>query len=376
MPAPEILCDLVLLSWNHLEETQPCLETLFAHTSVASRLFIVDNGSEAPVRDFLSKVAAQGSIREVILLQNETNEGFPKGMNRGIKASSAPYVCLLNNDLRFTAGWLEELIAVSSANPRVGVVNPASSTFSEYPAAGETPQAYAARRVARKGEYTEVGMCIGFCMLITRPVIDKIGGLTEEVHRIFFEDEDFCVRAQHAGFMCVVAQGAYVFHAEHKTVKKMPEREALFSGNQRWCHEKWGRWVRVAWPHLKPLAPGSEELRRYLNLMTGWARKRAHVYAYCPMPAGLSGRQLYESVGLVPHADVRWHPVPSGIAGLGAILRIILRQKKRFDIIVAPDDAWANLAKLFSWAHRAPVVVESNQEGLSDLWKQKSRSVP
>ena len=291
----EILCDLVLLSWNHLEETQPCLETLFANTTVASRLFIVDNGSEPSVREFLSKVKPQGSIQNVTLLQNEKNEGFPKGMNRGIKASSAPYVCLLNNDLRFTAGWLEELIAIAKSNPHVGVVNPASSTFGEYPAAGETPQAYADRRPLRKGQYTEVGMCIGFCMLIARSVIDKIGGLTEEVHRIFFEDEDFCVRAQHAGFMCVVAEGAYVFHAEHKTVKKMPEREALFSGNQRWCHEKWGRWVRVAWPRFTRPVPGSEELRQWLNQVTGWARKRVHVYAYCPMPAGFSGRQLFSN---------------------------------------------------------------------------------
>ena len=148
----EILCDLVLLSWNHLEETQPCLETLFANTTIPSRLFIVDNASEPPVRDFLSKVKPQGAIQEVILLQNEKNEGFPKGMNRGIQASSAPYICLLNNDLRFTAEWLEELIAVACANPQVGVVNPASSTFGERPSSGETPQAYAARRAPRKGQ--------------------------------------------------------------------------------------------------------------------------------------------------------------------------------------------------------------------------------
>ena len=46
----EPACDLILLSWNQWEETQPCLESLFACTDVPCRLFIVDNGSEPAVR--------------------------------------------------------------------------------------------------------------------------------------------------------------------------------------------------------------------------------------------------------------------------------------------------------------------------------------
>ena len=118
------ICDLVLLSWDHLEQTQPCLETLIGSTRVPCRLLIVDNGSEAPARQFLAGVQPRGAIQEVRLIQNETNEGFPRGMNRGIQASSAPYVCLLNNDLRFTHGWLEEMLAVAEANPQIGVLNP------------------------------------------------------------------------------------------------------------------------------------------------------------------------------------------------------------------------------------------------------------
>ena len=138
MPAADILCDLILLSWNHWEETKPCLESLFATTDVPSRLYIVDNGSEPPVRRFLANIKPRGAIREVIFLQNEKNEGFPAGMNRGIRASSAPYVCLLNNDLLFASGWLRELINVIGTGLNIGVVNPASSTFGEWPKDGES----------------------------------------------------------------------------------------------------------------------------------------------------------------------------------------------------------------------------------------------
>ena len=369
----EILCDLVLLSWNHLEETRPCLETLLNSTTVPSRLFLVDNGSEPSVREFLRGVQPRGAVREVVLLQNEANEGFPRGMNRGIRASTAPFVCLLNNDLRFTRGWLEELIEVARANPDVGVVNPESNTFGNRPPAGMGLEAYAERLRERRGAFTEVGMCIGFCFLITRELITRIGGLSEEVERIFFEDEDFCMRSQAAGYRCAVAAASYVWHAEHQTVKKMPEREALFSRNRHWCEERWGRRLRLAWPRFVPLQPGSEELRRWLEQLLQWTRRRNHVYVYSPMPPGLSVDALFRSAGLVPHADIHWHPVPERLARAASLAMILKRRKKPFDIIVAPDPGWGRLMDRLRWAHQAAVVPDTDPSRLEETWKSKSR---
>ena len=367
------VCDLVLLSWNHLEQTQPCLESLFETTRVPVRLFIVDNGSEPPVRAFLRSVTPRGSVSEVVLLQNETNEGFPLGMNRGIGASTARFVCLLNNDLQLTDGWLEELLDVARADPTIGVVNPASSTFGDRPPSGMSIQEYAERLRARKGRYTEVGMCIGFCMLIKREVLDRVGRLSEEVERAFFEDEDFCMRAQQAGYRCVVAAGAYVYHAEHQSVQEVPEREALFRRNQTWCNQKWGRRIRVAWPRFEPVVPGSEELRRWLERLAARARRRAHVYVYCPLPAELSGEALFRSVDLIPHADIHWYRIPRPVASLAAMSLILRRQKKRFDVVAAPEPGWARLMRGLRWLHRADVIPQENEEALTALWQTKSR---
>ena len=369
------VCDLILLSWNHLEQTRPCLESLFRTVRTPARLFIVDNGSAPDVRAFLRSVTPQGSVTEVVLLQNETNEGFPRGMTRGIKASPAPAVCLLNNDLLFTPGWLEEMLSVVQHNPSVGVVNPTSNNFSNRPPAGVSLDAYAKQLKRFTGQFTEVGMCIGFCFLITRAVLDRLGGLTEEVERIFFEDEDFSVRAQRAGFQCVVAEAAYVFHAEHQTVSKMPEREALFTKNRRWCHGRWGKWVRMAWPRFTPVVPGSQELRQWLELLLGWARRRSHVYVYSPLPQGMTKNELFRSVGLAPHADIRWHPIPPWMPRLASAGSILSRQKKRFDIIVAPDAPWAQAVERLQWLHSAAVVPGSDEPRLASAWRAASRSL-
>ena len=367
-----IVCDLVLLSWNHLEETRPCLESLLETTRVPCRLLIVDNGSEPDVRNFLSVVKPRGAIKDVQLLQNETNEGFPRGMNRGIQASTSQYVCLLNNDLRFAVGWMREMMRVAEANPTVGVINPTSSTFGNYPPRGMSLQAYADSLLARSGRFVEVGMCIGFCMLIKREVLDKVGGLSEEVERIFFEDEDFCMRAQRAGYRSVVAEAAYVYHAEHKTVQKMPEREGLFSRNRKWCEEKWGRRLRVAWPRFAPVIPGSPELRAFLDRVVAVVRERTLVYVYAPIPEGMTGPALFESVGLVPHADVHWRAVPEPVAALASAGYILKRRKKRFDIITAPQPAWGRSLRSLRWLHQAGVVAQDDEAALRVQMKRRA----
>jgi len=369
-----ILCDLILLSWNHLEQTQPCLESLFQCTDVPSRLFIVDNGSEPAIRAFLQGVRPRGMVQEVVCFQHETNEGFPRGMNRGIRASSAPFVCLLNNDLLFTRGWLQELIGIANANPAIGVVNPTSNTLGNIPPKGQSLKGYAESLKSFHDRYTEVGMCIGFCMLVKRELLDRIGGLSEEVERIFFEDEDFSLRAQQAGFRCVVAAGSYVFHAEHQTVRKMPEREALFSRNRRWCEAKWGRPLRMAWPRFTPVAPASEDLRQWLERLMTWARRRTYLYVYCPLPTETTLEDLFRSVNLIPHADIHWDRLPRSCPQLVATSLILRRRKKPFDVIAAPTYHWGQWMHRLRWLHRADVLPQDDEAQLTLQWRQKSHS--
>lgn len=363
-------CDLILLSWNHQEETQPCLDSLFQATDVPARLLIVDNGSEPPVRRFLAAVKPRGMITEVRLLQNERNEGFSRGMNRGIRASTAPYVCLLNNDVRVTRGWLRQMLAVADAHPTIGVVNPDHTT-----ADGEqaTLEVRADRLAAQRGRYTELGMCNGFCMLVKRDVLDRIGLLSEEVERIFFEDEDFCMRAKVAGYQCVFAHAAFVRHTEHRTVGRMREREALFERNRHWCYQQWGGWIRVAWPRLTPILPGSQDLRVWLERLLYWARHRGYVYVDCPTPAGMSKEALFASVGLAAHGDIYWRPLPRVGARWTALGRILKRRKKPFDIIVAEDEASVHRLQRWAWWHQAIVVRDTDDNALERAWSHRSR---
>jgi cellulose synthase/poly-beta-1,6-N-acetylglucosamine synthase-like glycosyltransferase len=52
----------------------------------------------------------------------------------------------------------------------------------------------------------------GFCLLTKRQVVDDIGGFDEQFLIGNYEDDDYCLRAQLAGYKLLVAQDTYVHH--------------------------------------------------------------------------------------------------------------------------------------------------------------------
>src|SRR5262249_47987764 len=150
----------------------------------------------------------------VVVLRNETNRGFAAGCNQGLAAACGDYLVLLNNDTEVTAGWLDGLVAWALSDwPHVGLVGPVTS-YAAPPQEGRvesrTPQelaAFAARRRAEHaGKALVVERLVGFCLLVRRDVLERLGGgLDEQFALGFFEDDDLCVRARAAGFRLLVA---------------------------------------------------------------------------------------------------------------------------------------------------------------------------
>ena len=256
-------CDLVLLTWNHLEVTQSCLESLFAHTDLPSRLVIVDNGSDQTgVKEYLESIKPSGSIRQVTLLRNEQDLGFSKGMNSGLRfclsQNPAPYLCVISNDVIFTQGWLSELVCVPEKNPTVGLVNPNSTNFGFYPPAkGNRQEVESKTRTDKrlvideinkygvkisysfKGRWQELGSCIGFCMLVKREVLEKIGLFDEVYGMAYYEDADLSKRAQSTGYICALARGSYVYHEQGESFGKHREKSSLFLKNEELFYSRW-----------------------------------------------------------------------------------------------------------------------------------------
>lgn len=88
-----------------------CLQSI-AGQSVAPRGVIVfDNGSPSPLQ-----------VEGVRLLRSATNIGFAAGVNEAYRASSAPFIALVNNDVVLDPGWLASVRQAMDADPRAAAV--------------------------------------------------------------------------------------------------------------------------------------------------------------------------------------------------------------------------------------------------------------
>ena len=251
-----ILCDLVLLTWNRLDLLKPCIERILRYTDVSTRLIVVDNGStDADALEYLRNLKGGGCV-EATVLRRPQNGAIAAALNEGLAQTRAPWVCLLNNDILVTEGWLSEMISVAQSHPRLGFLNPMSNEFGLSPRRGQTPDTLATRCRKFRGRWMENTGCVGFCALLPRHVRNQVGYFDETLQPMYFEDADYSLRIQNAGFLCGIAQGAYVYHHGGATLRHDGLRGERFQENEDRFFKKWARPrpLRIAWI----LPPSSE----------------------------------------------------------------------------------------------------------------------
>ena len=123
-------------------------------------------------------------------------------------------------------------------------------------------QAFAGRwRDEHRGQWFTVPKLSGFCLLMTRAVYEKVGGLDERFGLGFFDDDDLAERARRAGFELAVAHDLFVHHFGSRTFAgNGVDATRVLDENARRFADKWGlqqtNGRRVA---LRPFAGKSAE---------------------------------------------------------------------------------------------------------------------
>ncbi|MGB9683276.1 MAG: glycosyltransferase, partial [bacterium] len=207
------LTSIIILTLNNLEYTKKCIESIRKYTPEPYELIVVDNGSKDGTVEYLEN---QPDIK---LVKNPTNVGFAMGNNMGMKLAKGDYVVILNNDTIVTQGWLTRFIACAESDPSVGIVGPRSNYVAgaqliknvSYGNDIDAMQEFARKwSLENSGKYDETVRVIGFCMLVKREVIEKIGGFDPLYESGNFEDDDFCIRAIRAGFKIKITHDVFI----------------------------------------------------------------------------------------------------------------------------------------------------------------------
>ncbi|MEE9170187.1 MAG: glycosyltransferase [bacterium] len=242
------LTSIIILAFNGAEQTKRCLASIEAFTTQPHEVIIVDNGSTDETPELLRKYkTSHGNVR---VITNPENLGFAPGNNQGISAASGEYVLLLNNDTVVTDGWLDGLLKAVNLHPEIGLAGPMTNyVFSSLQkveevnySSEEELQTFAREfKEGNRGSHVvTTEKLVGFCLLIKRAVINKIGLLDENFGIGNFEDDDFCLRTRLAGFEFVVAGDVFIHHEGNYSFKENKiDYQDHMSKNLERFRQKW-----------------------------------------------------------------------------------------------------------------------------------------
>jgi GT2 family glycosyltransferase len=272
-----------------LQNTAPCLESIFRNGARGDfEVIVVDNSSSDGTQAYLTDMMEREPRLRCVF--NKSNRGFAGGNNDGLKIASGSFLILLNSDCVVTKNWIEGLTALPAQDPAIGLAGPVSNSVGNEQrifTRGITPEEIIEEGLTwvsnSRGGRFETEMLSFFCVAMRRDVLDRVGMLDEDFGLGFYEDDDYCMRARHAGYKLVCAEDVFVYHrgggsfgrVGNETRKMMKENRRKFENKYSCRLERTHprkRQLRVIEGYLDDVArdqPGSETSHSGGNLNPG-----------------------------------------------------------------------------------------------------------
>jgi len=248
---------VVILTWNGLEYTKPCLASVLAHSDTSrTEIVVVDNGSTDGTVEYLKTVPGIATVF------NNANLGFVKGNNAALKLIAPDRdVILLNNDTVIDdPDWIEKLQRTAYSGDKIGVVGCRIKRLDgeDFQHAGTyiPDRTYWGQQFG-SGEQDinqypydrDVEGVVFACVYIRRDLMDVIGFLDEDFFS-YYEDSDYCLKARQAGFRVVNCGSLTIRHREHgSTSANKVSHSEMFLKSQETFLGKWKEVLDARYPY-------------------------------------------------------------------------------------------------------------------------------
>ncbi|MCI9592476.1 MAG: glycosyltransferase [Lachnospiraceae bacterium] len=214
--------DIIIPIYNAFDDLTKCIESILRHTNLSQNglILINDASPDERIASYLDSLSAEN----ITVIHNKKNLGFSGNINKGIELSNRD-VLLLNSDTLVTVNWLEKIQFCAYSDPSIGTVTPLSNnaTLCSVPVfchENSLPEGFSLDDYAALIEnvslrkYPLLPVANGFCMFIKRCVIEDIGLFDSETFgRGYGEENDFCYRAEQAGYRHVMCDDTYIYHS-------------------------------------------------------------------------------------------------------------------------------------------------------------------
>jgi GT2 family glycosyltransferase len=255
----------VIVTFNSASVIDACLEAV-SKMAPSSTVVVVDNAStDSTVEQVRARMPAHPGLR---LIANPGNRGFAAAVNQGVRAAGdVGFVWLLNPDTSVQTP-LDDLIKASrqyglAAGKLVDASGRAQAGFTvrRLPTpASLILELFGINRLWPSNpvnrQYRELDRDLdqpgpveqpaGAFLMVRRDVWEKLGGLDERFHPVWFEDVDFCRRALAAGYRIEYVPAVAAIHEGGHSVGRIPPGcRAVY-----WCVSL----LKYSDKHFRPIA--------------------------------------------------------------------------------------------------------------------------
>jgi GT2 family glycosyltransferase len=197
---------IIVVNWNGKKWLDRCIRSILDQSYGSIELIVVDNGSSDGSIKYMS-----GLYPEVIIVPLETNLGFGRGNDAGIKRSSGDYILLFNNDAWADRDLIDNLMGELKLRC-LDLIAPRENDYENryVPRVSSTIDLLGHpvfRSEARPSLYVQ-----GVSMLFAKELYLRSGGFDPDFF-MYFEETDWCWRLRLYGYSLDYSDKTYIHHA-------------------------------------------------------------------------------------------------------------------------------------------------------------------
>ncbi|MFT5873873.1 MAG: GT2 family glycosyltransferase [Clostridium sp.] len=235
---------IIILTYNNLVYNKICIDSIRKYTKESTyEIIVVDNNSTDGTREWLK------DQKDIVVILNDENVGFPKGCNIGIDASAIENdILFLNNDTVVTPRWLDNLKVCLYSCDSIGATASITNNCSNYQSitvpyidVQDMIPFAEANNVSSPDKWEGKTRLVAFCMIVKREVLSKIGVMDERFTPGNFEDDDLCMRIIDSGYKLMLCNDSFIHHFGSSSFSKdYTKFNNVLTANRKKFEDKWG----------------------------------------------------------------------------------------------------------------------------------------
>jgi GT2 family glycosyltransferase len=244
---------IIILTYKTRDLTKKCIDSILLNTKENYEIILVDNASEDGSLDLAREY--DRTHNHIRLVENDTNYGFSKGNNIGVKFAKYNKLLFLNNDVEvINSNWLSSLKNLVNHDPKIAivgskllfpnkliqhagvvVVNDESLDISI-----SCCHRYYKTKDNNELLAYECQAVTGACLLIRKELFQKVSGF-DEAYWNGYEDMDLCFKIRELGYKVVYEPKSVLIHHESMSGK---ERDIKTNENLNRLLKTWSGKIR------------------------------------------------------------------------------------------------------------------------------------